>query len=540
MTENKQNTWFYKCSQDFINNYKQKDRNHIKIITRIRPERQDDIDLFMSLFPNAKMKSNCRDVDSECVIKYNWIFTPYNNLGFGDDYDLISFIIVLPKNLEEISNIIKSNFPNIYFKKATHSYTLKINKPEIKRGIWVSTNKEFVKTEFPVAVVSYGRHNKFGRTHLFLTECKIYHYLFIEPCEEELYKKWYNPEHCKLVVCKEDYHLQDMGSTPVRNNVLKYFKESYERVWILDDNIKEYKRLYQTQKNKVKSHEIFTSIEKYVSMYDNVGIASHNFSPDVREGGIRNIVCKNGKSYSSMLLLTDGITFKHKHQEDNLISIEYIEMGYCNLCFNHIIYEKNTSGTDNGGNSKHIYKKDENDIGRKERFDYFADTVKKLFEEGKITARLDKDGKPMTLENLMFHKPLKHEYWHQQFNYQNLMNHDINEIYLKDHQPNIQYTNDLILIADDKPPPKTKNTKNVKIAPELEDECENVILECNCEMGFVKRGNEFIACLECDVGKEQRQMEIELEEAFREGRKDMLEYLISALPHLEKQILSVI
>lgn len=59
-------------------------------------------------------------------------------------------------------------------------------------------------------------------------------------------------------------------------------------------------------------------------------------------------------------------------------------------------------------------------------------------------------------------------------------------------------------------------------------------------MGFVKRGNEFIACLECDVGKEQRQMEIELEEAFREGRKDMLEYLISALPHLEKQILSVI
>jgi len=445
------------------------------------------------------MKCKHRDVDAEGVIKNNWIFTPYNNLGFGDDYDLISFIIVLPENLEEISNIIKNNFSNIYFKKATHSYTLKINKPEIKRGVWVSTNKELTETYFPVSIVSYGRHNKFGRTHLFLTECKISHYLFVEPCEAELYKKWYNPQYCILVVCKEDFHLQNMGSTPVRNYVLKYFKNKNERVWMLDDNIKEYKRLYQS--------------------------------------GIRNIICKNGKAYSSMLLLTDGIQFKHKHQEDNLISIEYIELGYCNLCFNHFTYEKNTSGEDDGGNTKHIYKKDENDIGRKERYDYFADVVKKLFESGEITARLDKDGKPMKLENLMFHKPLKHEYWHHQFNYVNLMNHDINEIYLKDPQPNIQYTNDLILVSDDKPPRKSKN---VKLASEPEDECENVILQCNCENGFVKRGNEFVACLECDVGKAERETEIEMEEAFREGRKDMLEYLISALPHLQKEILSVI
>ena len=543
MGECKNNTWFYKCSDEFIRTYKQKKRDHIKIITRIRPERQDDIDLFMSLFPNAKMKTNPRDVDAEGVIKNNWKFTPYNNLGFGDDYDLISFIIVNKENLQELSDIIIASFPNIYFKKATHSYTLKINKPEVKRGVWVSTNKEEIRTEFPIAIVSYGRHNQYGRTHKFLTECKIAHYLFVEPCEEESYKKWYNPDFCFLVVCEEDFHLQDMGSTPVRNAVLRHFRETDERVWILDDNIKEYKRLYQTQKNSVKSAEIFTSIEKYVSMYDNVGIASHNFSPDVREGGIRNVICKNGKAYSSMLLLTGGIRFAHKHQEDNLISIDYIESGYCNLCFNHFTYEKNTSGEDNGGNSKHIYKKDENNIGRKERFDYFADTVKRLFENGGITARLDKYGKPMKLENLMFHKPLKHEHYHHQFNYQNLMNHDINEIILKEEQPVIKYINDLILITDDKPIRKCKS-KNVKIVPDPEsdesDQCENVILQCNCEMGFVKRGNEFIACLNCDVGKDQRETEIEMEEAFREGRKDMLEELISKLPHLEKEILAIL
>ena len=122
------------------------------------------------------------------------------------------------------------------------------------------------------------------------------------------------------------------------------------------------------------------------------------------------------------------------------------------------------------------------------------------------------------------------------------MNHDINEIILKEEQPVIKYINDLILITDDKPIRKCKS-KNVKIAPESEsddDECENVILECNCEMGFVKRGNEFIACLNCDVGKNEIDTEIELEEAFREGRKDMLEELISKLPHLEKEILAIL
>jgi hypothetical protein len=52
-----------------------------------------------------------------------------------------------------------------------------------------------------------------------------------------------------------------------------------ERVWMLDDNIKCYKRLYKTGKNIIEDIEIFTSIENYVIRYDNVGIASHNFNP---------------------------------------------------------------------------------------------------------------------------------------------------------------------------------------------------------------------------------------------------------------------
>jgi hypothetical protein len=203
-----------------------------------------------------------------------------------------------------------------------------------------------------------------------------------------------------------------MGSTPMRNYILDQF-EYCSRIWLLDDNIKCYKRLYDGVKNDIEDIEIFTSIEKYICNYDNVGIVSHNFNPDVREGGCRPIIIKNGKCYSSMLIPTDEeFRFKHKHQEDNFISIESICKGYTNLCFNHILYDKNTSGQDGGGNTKFIYKKDENDIGRKDRYDYSFETTKKLIESGDIILKKDK-----TIDSFIFHKPLKHEYYHVNFNF---------------------------------------------------------------------------------------------------------------------------
>jgi hypothetical protein len=233
-----------------------------------------------------------------------------------------------------------------------------------------------------------------------------------------------------------------MGSTPMRNYILRYFKwYRKERVWLLDDNIKCYKRLYKTGKNIIEDIEIFTSIENYVMRYDNVGIASHNFNPEVREGGCRNIICKNGKCYSSMLIpLNNDIKFNHKHQEDNFISIEYVCKGYTNLCFNHILYDKNTSGDDGGGNTTFIYKKEEGDIGRKERYDYSFETAERLINSGEIKLKKGK-----TLNNFIFHKPSKHEYWHCEFQYEMLENYDKNHIIKKDNYDEIEYKYNLYL-----------------------------------------------------------------------------------------------
>jgi len=462
MSENKDNRWFYKFSEKEIQDYKVKEKDHIKIITRLNPDFPQNIELFRELFPDCKMAKRIRkNDDPENVKKYNWDLTPYDNTGYGDEYNFISFIIIHEENLNELFDIIKSNFKNHNIRKSSNfTYTLKIDPFVSVRGIWKYEKEPAQKagnslyTDYPICILSFGRYNDNGRTHKLLTKSQIQHKLYVEPFEYELYKEWYDPKCCTLIKAPEDFHLQNMGSTPMRNYILDD-NEFCSRVWMLDDNIKCYKRLYRGVKNPIESPEIFTSVEKYISKYDNVGLVSHNFNPFVVEGGCRNIMCKNGKCYSSMLVPTDpDFRFKHKHQEDNFISIEYISKGYTNLCFNHICYDKNTSGDDDGGNTKFIYKKDEEDIGRKERFDYSFKTAEKLIKSGEIKL---KEGK--TLNNFIFHKPLKHEYYHIEFNYNMLENYDKNDVILNEKYTKYEYNYNLYLDTGDEPDPREELMK---------------------------------------------------------------------------------
>lgn len=447
MSESKDNRWFYKFNEKEIEQYKVKEKKHIKIITRLNPDFPQSIELFEKLFPDCKMAKRIRkNKDPENVKLYDWNYTPYDNTGYGDEYNFISFIIIHEQYITELFDIIKSNFKNHSIRKnSQYSYTLKIDPFVSARGIWkYQKDGNDFKPQYPIAILSFGRYNDYGRTHKLLNKLQIHHYLFVEPFEYELYNEWYNPEYCELIKAPENFHLQNTGSTPMRNYILDYFRDC-SRVWLLDDNIKCYKRLYRGVKNQIESPEIFTSIENYIAQFDNVGIVSHNFNPFVVEGGCRSIMCKNGKCYSSMLVPTNPeIRFNHKHQEDNFISIEYICKGYTNLCFNHICYDKNTSGIDGGGNTKFIYKKDEKDIGRKERFDYSFKTAEKLLNSGEIKL---KEGK--TLNNFIFHKPLKHEYYHIEFNYDMLENYYKNDIIKKDNCNKIEYVDTLYLDTEE-------------------------------------------------------------------------------------------
>lgn len=261
--------------------------------------------------------------------------------------------------------------------------------------------------QYPISILSYGRYNE-NKTSKYLVECKIKHYIFVEECEYDLYmNNYYNKlnEEDKYLVniinTHKDFHLYNLGGSPVRNYILDYWlNEGYDRVWMLDDNIKYYNRYNKGVKNKIYSDLIFSSIENYINEYDNVGICSHNLNGFITTGNSRSVIVLNEKHYSSLLLLTDKqFRFKHKYNEDVLISIDYIISGKINFCFNHILFEKNTSGKDTGGNTNTIYMNGTNE-GYKRKYDYLYEELKKMYQYGLINIDCD-------LDKFIYSKPMK-------------------------------------------------------------------------------------------------------------------------------------
>jgi len=182
------------------------------------------------------------------------------------------------------------------------------------------------------------------------------------------------------------------------------------------------------------------AIEDYIERYTNVGIVSHNFGPLTRENDARTIIVENGKCYSSMLVpTTNDIRFRYKHQEDNLISMEYISKGYTTLCFNHIQYNKDTSGINTGGNHEEIYKVKEGQTdgdGYKERYEYFECILKILLIEGKLKLL---EGK--TLEDLLKRATpdqMKSKTYHAKVNYKVIEGCDNSMVKKVKHKPKPQ------------------------------------------------------------------------------------------------------
>lgn len=424
--ENKNNTAIFKNDETNHNRFK-KLPDVVTFRCRINEE---DCKLWEKIFGKTPVKKTERD---RCNVDHNrFTQLEYDNSTSKDMVMYHGNVMVKQTLIDEVKELIDSNFTNVTYKRVGKTMTTTINYEEPLSGIW--KNKELppkklktIEPAFPIGIVSYGRANKFGRTHKLLTKMKVKHYLFVENQEEAQYRDWYDPTYCKLVVADNFSELK-MGSTPMRNYILDYFDEDY--VWILDDNIKKYIYFNRGKKNPIESPVVFTMVENYVLGCDNLGIASHNFNPMIPQGMERTCIIVNGKCYSSMLLNNRiGLRFSHRHQEDNFISIDCICKGYNTLCFNSIMYDKNTSGLDHGGNHDGIYKCGSKTDGKgyKERYEYFVTTARQLIESGDIVLKDDKDPDSFIWRD----HTMKSKEYHAKAHYSFLKNSD-NELIFND------------------------------------------------------------------------------------------------------------
>lgn len=384
--ENIKNRSYYKLNNEEQLHYQKNKKEYTRFIIRIT---NNYIPIMKSIIPDFDVTNKGNNsTERDKTDLYDFDVMDYDNSKARDIVANLAVVVCKKIDKDNLIEIFNNNFDDITFKGARGgvSITTQIGTPPKIRGIWKPKNNKEQKITYPICILSLGRANdKTGYTHNLLCEMNIKHNIFIEPREYEDYNNWINHEYCNIIKSDRNYSIEDkMGGTPMRNNILNWAKNNnHSYVWMLDDNIKSYVRFYQGDKNKIYSKQIFTSIENYIHRYDNVGIISHNFAPLVCEGDARACLVKNGKCYSSMLIRTDtNIYFDAKYNEDVLISISFICKGYCNLCFNHVQYNKDTSGTNKGGNQS-IYK-EHTQQGYKDKYDYLFFKLKLLQLEGKL------------------------------------------------------------------------------------------------------------------------------------------------------------
>lgn len=333
-------------------------------------------------------KKNIKN-DNDKTNYYNFKILDYDNTN--GKYELCyTAEIKYNKDLNNIFQISKQKYKNAKVSKSKNSVSITFEgyeKPNEKLE-YVNINNDNNNTTYPINVLSYGRYEKL-KTCKYLVKSKINFYLWIEPCEYDLYiehiNRIFNNEEQKYITVMKseyDYHLYNNGGTPMRNNILNYWNEKkIKRAWLLDDNINVYYRIHNGCKNKIYSSLVFKSVENYIeNIEEYVGICSHNIGALVRQGYPRPVITEDTKHYSSLLLLTDNkFRFKHKYNEDIFISIDYLNSGLLNFCFTNNVFDKNTSGKDKGGNTNTIYK-DGTNQGYLDKYNYLYNNLLQMLQ----------------------------------------------------------------------------------------------------------------------------------------------------------------
>lgn len=465
MSESNKNRVFYNCTN--------KSPNVVKYVIRIPKNHEQtkimlenkfrNLGIQFKTFPKTIDKRNDRDkTDNYYFSDYMY----YNNKTSKEFKVSHTFLYVNENDKQNILNLFESCDEYVMKKTNDNTFSVCINDslvimdekidPKIYHFSSPPHLRDYESGKYPVCIVSYKRGNikddkdkDLPRTAILLNSMRIRCKLYYEPQERQIYHDNYGQlPYVELVECPENFSLRNEGSTPVRNYVLDMNK-NYKRVWILDDNIKSFTRYYKGQKIPIKSGFIFKSVEKYVdnnSVYNvnKIGVVSLNYGCKIFGNDMRPVIVENGKSYSCMLIPTnalrkDGtlIRFHGKHQEDNFLSLDFICNDYTTLCFNHIFYNKNTSGIDRGGNRESIYKDDDKQKGRIERTEFFINKTKRLLQQGIIKPKKSS----YTIDDLLVSDPQKNEEVHMKFMYNKIKSTPLNPINYSERDDDTEWNN---------------------------------------------------------------------------------------------------
>ena len=213
--------------------------------------------------------------------------------------------------------------------------------------------EKIVNPKYPVYIISKGRWES-RLTSKALEEMNVPYYIVVEPQEYDNYSEVINPK--KILVLP--FRNLGQGSIPARNWVWAHsLSINAKRHWILDDNIRSFKRFNNNLQIKDTSGTIFKAAEDFVDRYENVAFAGLQYDCFAKSRFVVPVYGFNTRIYSCILIKNDlSYRWRGKYNEDTDLCLRALKGGWCTMLFYAFLQEKQSTMTMKGGNTDELYK----------------------------------------------------------------------------------------------------------------------------------------------------------------------------------------
>ena len=224
--------------------------------------------------------------------------------------------------------------------------------------------------QFPLYIPTKGRADS-RLTAKVLEEMNVPFRLVIEDQEYKTYADVIDKS--KLLVLDKKYlddydTCDDLGSTKskgpgaARNFIWDHsISEGYKWHWVMDDNIKLFRRWNKNKRYKCYDGTPFKVMEDFVLRYENIAMAGPNYSFFVIDkwGHNYGAFTVNTRIYSCNLIRNDvPFRWRGRYNEDTDLSLQMLKAGWCTVQFNAFLQEKTNTQVLKGGNTEAFYAKE--------------------------------------------------------------------------------------------------------------------------------------------------------------------------------------
>lgn len=241
-----------------------------------------------------------------------------------------------------------------------------------------------LQPQFPLYIPSKGRY-EYMITSKQLSLMGVKHYIVVEPQQVSDYEKAVREMKLLTTVLpldmsyKDKYELCDefgltksTGPGPARNFAWEHsISNGYKWHWVMDDNIRSFRRLNNNEKVKCESPAFWKAMEDFCLRYTNVGMAGPNYYMFAPARTKQPPFITNTRIYSCNLIRNDiPFRWRGRYNEDTIISLDMLKAGWCTIQFNAFLQEKMPTQVVKGGNTEEFYHKE----GTVQKGQKYADT----------------------------------------------------------------------------------------------------------------------------------------------------------------------